>query len=385
MSARHRTSLSRIAFLLLLALGVVARAVAATRGHNFDFDSFVIVAGITRNGGNVYAETSRYNYGPVWFTILHVLDWISFSVAGRASLFRPLLVGLLTTTDIAIALLLRGAFGLVPALLFFLSPVTVIITGYHNQFDNLALLLALVAASLYGNDEDGRAIGRKVIGLVVLGASLATKHIFFAFPAWLAFRERTWAGRATAVAVPGLVFVAGFAPFWSRGSHGIIDNVFRYKSFDNAPFFQLFVPPVVSTFVSSRLLFVAGLVTLGFAVRRRPLLDAALLYSMAVVALSPAVANQYLAIPSAGVAANANVPFLLFILCSTLLLLGNGDGLHLGVARTLLPAGLLNSYVPEIFLLSLGLVCVLWGSSMRDGLGRAAGAVARRLRGAHGS
>ena len=92
----------------LLALGVAARLIAASAGHNYDMESFFIVAKIVEHGGNVYASTSRYNYGPIWSTLLHGLD-----LAARVLPFdwqhvlRYGIAGVLTLVDVAICLLLR--------------------------------------------------------------------------------------------------------------------------------------------------------------------------------------------------------------------------------------------------------------------------------------
>ena len=74
---------NRWVFLVIIALGLDLRMGAAVLGHNFDIESWYIVADIMRHGGNVYAETGRYNYGPVWFFILHVLDVLAAHRHGR--------------------------------------------------------------------------------------------------------------------------------------------------------------------------------------------------------------------------------------------------------------------------------------------------------------
>ena len=69
----------------VLVAGTIARFWAGTLGHNFDFDSYRVVADLMAQGKNVYASTDRYNYGPVWFTVIHALDvlarlrWIFFA------------------------------------------------------------------------------------------------------------------------------------------------------------------------------------------------------------------------------------------------------------------------------------------------------------------
>jgi hypothetical protein len=52
--------------ILVVSLGFGLRIGLAHFGHNFDFDSFQIVAGLVQDHENVYASTTRYNYGPIW-------------------------------------------------------------------------------------------------------------------------------------------------------------------------------------------------------------------------------------------------------------------------------------------------------------------------------
>lgn len=50
-------------------LGLMLRMLLAAQPfYNFDVESYSLVAGIVREGGNVYAETIRYNYSPLCLT-----------------------------------------------------------------------------------------------------------------------------------------------------------------------------------------------------------------------------------------------------------------------------------------------------------------------------
>ena len=71
---------SRLGTLVLIALAVVGfllRIWVGGRGHNFDFESFLTVLDRVDVGGNVYAENLRYNYGPIWFYVLHALSAVA--------------------------------------------------------------------------------------------------------------------------------------------------------------------------------------------------------------------------------------------------------------------------------------------------------------------
>jgi hypothetical protein len=199
---------------VVLAVGLTARFWAGTCGHNYDLGSYWVVVDLVEHGQNVYAGTNRYNYGPVWFHLLHLFDWLA---GGNSAGFRFLIIGFLSAADALIAWILWRKFGRLVAAWFFLNPVSIMITGYGNQFDNVAILLGLWAVLLLGDDFEGPIDRRKFAGLVVLGLSLMTKHVFFAFPFWLAVRQRGLWQKGVVLLVPVAVFLAGFAPYWAGG------------------------------------------------------------------------------------------------------------------------------------------------------------------------
>ena len=143
------------------------------------------------NDGNVYQETQRYNYGPVWFYILSFIDTLPFPMSDPLLSLRWKVTGFLSIIDIAIATCLYRWYGFKIATLFFLNPISIIITGYHCQFDNLAILCALISIKIL--DKNARIISYKtLLGLILLGLCLTIKHLLFLFPFWLAFKNTRW-------------------------------------------------------------------------------------------------------------------------------------------------------------------------------------------------
>src|SRR5205807_1603573 len=196
---------------------------AATRPVNFDYASFRIVADLVRHHRNVYSHTNRYNYGPIWFLLLHVFDVVAGTSRHADRLFRLEIASFLSLVDIGIWAFLRQRFGSLTAAIFLLNPISILITGYHGQFDNLAVLLALVGAATYARSESGVS-SRRVAGLFLIGLSLATKHVFVAYPLWLALKGRSWRERLLVIVLPFAVFLLAFVPYWPGGSHGIIEH-----------------------------------------------------------------------------------------------------------------------------------------------------------------
>src|SRR5208283_3961792 len=283
-------------FFGVLVAGLAARLLVAACGHDYDMDSWQIVAGIADRGDNVYASTDRYNFAPGWFHILHGLNLL----AGHNPVaFRYVVAGFLGLADAGIFFFLWRRSGRLAACWFLLNPISIIITGYQCNFDNVAILLGLVAVGLMG-DEFDRPIGRrKLLGLLVLGLSLVVKHVFFAFPFWLAVKQKGMWQKLVVVLLPVFLFGLSFVPYWHAGSQGIIQNVFRYRSFTNEFFYHMFVPEGLQFMIGSLALWLFLLAIFAFVCRQKSSVESLLLYTCVLVAASPANNNEYLAIPGA--------------------------------------------------------------------------------------
>jgi hypothetical protein len=307
-----RRRLLAAALLVLVAVG--SRVLLGNLGYNFDVSSYVVVEQIVDQGENVYAHTIRYNYGPIWFYVVHAIALTAHLFADSWTAFLLLLSLLLALVDLMIAGLLYERFGPAAAALFLLNPVSIMISGFHRQFDNIPVLLAMVAVVMLERSRCDRLDLRFVGGLAALGLSLAVKHVFFAFPLWLALRERSWRRRIAALVVPPLLFLLGFVPFLAGGRDGIVRNVFLYRSMANAPLWRSVFGPVFGGATGPALLLFAALLVGAWLERRRDRFHGLLVYTVVVVAFSPAVANQYLAIPVAAASSLVNPFFVVYSL-----------------------------------------------------------------------
>lgn len=343
---------------VVLLLGLGARFWVGTLGHNFDYESFRIVVDITRHGENVYANTTRYNYGPIWFLVLHGFDLLS---GGNEKIFRELLIGFLSAADVGIFFILWKKFGRVPAIIFFLNPVSIIITGYHNQFGNLVILTGLWAVLLLGDDFEKPVNSRKLLGLSVLGISLMTKHLLFAFPFWLAVKQKGRWQKLWMVLIPISIFAAGFLPFWREGHAGIIQNVFLYRSSATDFFYDFFMPQSIQLTFNSLTIWFLFLGLFAFVYREKKSVESLLLYTCVLVATSTATANQYLAIPMAFVATHLNVWTILYTVIATFHLVMDHYGLHYNLNFTHSPG---NLDAAAVCILFLWLVWDIWRDSI---------------------
>ncbi|HYN81586.1 MAG TPA: glycosyltransferase family 87 protein [Gemmatimonadaceae bacterium] len=356
---------------LLVLTSIVVRVLLAGPDYNHDFTSYRIVASIMERGGNVYAETDRYNYGPIWFWVLHLLDATAQRFADPTMAFRLAVASFLSLVDIGLFAVIYYNFGRLPAMAALLNPVAILISGYHGQFDNLAVLLAMLAVLVYDSDQresphPSNITKRRLAAYCLLGLSLMVKHVFFAFPVWLALRERRWGPRAWAIGVPIAVFLMGFLPYWRSGGAGIVANVFLYTSRHNAPLWNTILPSVIRSLVSPLEFFLGAVLLAGYLTRRWQTMDALLIYSLVLVAFSPAMTNQYLAIVVPAIAVFSNIPFVVYTVATTVLLMGHKDGLRVVLPKSISDwAWSPNVYQIPILVLFVGTLWVAFDKSTR--------------------
>lgn len=346
----------RCVWLLVVAIGLAARLAVATFGYNWDMRSWFAVAEITRHGGNVYAETMRYNYGPVWFYVVHGLDLLA---AHHCQVLRYWIAAVISLADLGICLFLCRRAGRLVGVLFFLNPVSILISGYHGQFDNLAILLGLWSIQLFGDDFEQPLDRRKFCGLLVLGLSLLTKHVLFLFPLWLAVKQKGRWQKITVLCVPVMVFLLGFAPYWAAGGFGIMNNVFNYRGSYTRYFYNFFIPSGLQYFMDGDTIWLLLLIVFAFVCRNRNGFESLLIYTGVLVAFSPSTSNQYLAIPSALAAFFLNPLFVLYAAFSLLHLCADGRNGVLDHLQWLNPIqGRYDNYA--IYCLCGALVWLLW-------------------------
>ena len=331
-------------FACVSAISMICKFCASMKGWNFDFESYMIVSDIVSSGKNVYAETYRYNYGPIWFL---TLDFIRTLFGSH---FREGIILLLSLADIGIAAMLWRRKLFAPTLIFTMSNISIHISGFHNQFDNLAILAAFAALALL--DGSSKTEHEKHAGywcgVALLGISITIKHIFVFMPFWFLFRQMAWKRRILCCAIPLMIFLGSFAPYSgildmdlhkkvvhaisrtnltcselvqlpfhrkAAGQYyrenieplkhpliGIAKNVFLYRSMPTDDFNRCFLPKMIVRVIPSTLLFAMLMVGLGFFSRKASCFTSGLIYTLGLFAFTPAMAMQYYAIPCAAAA-----------------------------------------------------------------------------------
>ena len=163
--------------ILFAILGFALRIVVSNYGYNHDFIMWQKNLELFKNGESFYAY-GKYNYSPLWVNLLFLLDSISLPFIDNQSIFRIKVVLLLSLIDFFIFFLICKNYSTKIGLLFFLNPISIFITGFHNQFDNIAILLAFIAILLYEKYKNNFQL---LITLIIFGISICAKQIFFFF------------------------------------------------------------------------------------------------------------------------------------------------------------------------------------------------------------
>jgi len=297
-------------FVYAILVSVIAKIAVATFGHNYDVNSYCVVSNILEQGKSVYAETTRYNYGPIWAWLVSGFGYLSNCNAGEH--FHLVIAAFLATVDVMIGIALAENYSWTAAMVFLLSPISLLISGFHSQFDNLAVLIALLAWLMI---REGKPRLTVLTGSsALLGISLIVKHIMFLFPLWLLFWKPLGRLRYRLLYV-GLafgIFGAAFLPWWvdPASRAGIVQNVFQYKSaFGNSlggRLIELFVPlDSLDDFFfrwfridnGLQILWMAGMLAAGIVLAMRNKRELFLLYLMVLYVSSPSISLQYTAIP----------------------------------------------------------------------------------------
>ena len=323
-----KPEVKKVAFVLVLCCGIALRIWLSTLGWNYDVLCWVIYGAMVEEGQNLYVDTSiGYNYGPIWagiaWLILRFRQALGFT--GMTS-FHVLVAGFLSIVDVGIAMTLARAWGYIPAVLFFLCPVSILITGFHSQIDNIAILLALWSWRALDAQPEGSAQPDDVIWPgVLLGLSLATKHVFAFFPLWvLALRSRPVRQRLAYAGIAYAVFLGSFIPYilTSEGFAGAKNTVFLYRG--EIHFGNALLPRLIPDQALWAGAFEAGMLAVGFIIARWAPREVFFLYPVALVTFATTMADQYLAIPLISFAAYwKHLPMWAYILAATTALLGS--------------------------------------------------------------
>ncbi|MDC3114427.1 hypothetical protein OA412_00140 [Candidatus Pelagibacter sp.] len=326
-------------FLLFSLIGISIRVWISQFGSNFDFTMWQINLDLFKEGKSIY-EFGNYTYSTPWIYTLYFLDTISLSNFDNISFIKNIpgtsyrfkIIVFLSLIDIYIFYLLYKNYSLKIGLLFILNPISIILTGHHNAFDNYAILFGLLGVLMYGELNEKITL-KKLISIFLFGLSLSIKHILFFFPLWWAFKEKKLVNKLLVLIIPYFIFLITFTPFLPEDFQNIIYKIFYFGKSETGPFWKIILPEIFDRYLSFHTLFSFLMIILGFCFVNKDLKKSFYLYLIAVIAFAPAMYTQYLFIPLIAMVIYCNLKTAIFTIITSLLFLVDSDQLNIQYLR----------------------------------------------------
>ncbi len=319
-------------FIFFSLIALILRIWVSQYGSNFDFASWQANLDIFKDGKSVY-ENGNYVYAPPWVYTLYFLDLISFPFLENNSFvqsipgnfFRFKLVIFLSLLDISIFYLLYKKYSLKVGLLFLINPISIWLSGFHNSFDNYAIIFGFLSVILYGEINEEKLTFKKVFAIFLFGLSIAIKHILIFFIFWWAFKEKKIINKFIVIFIPIFVFIFSFIPFLPEDSANIINKLLFHAKHETGPFWKMFVPDLFKKFLSTHFLFSFLLTLIGVFLINKKINESFYLYLIAVVAFSSQMYTQYFLIPLITIAIYWNKKYFFYTLIASFIFLIDAD------------------------------------------------------------
>jgi len=283
-------------FVCVLLAGTFLRFLISFNGYSIDVEHWRINAYLINLELPIYGFGGN-NYGPIWIHILYYLDKIPIYYSDDELLnLRYNILFFLTTVDVLIFLIIYKIHSLKIATLFFLNPISIYVTGFHGQFENLAVLIGLLGVLSFSKFKKK---SKYLIFNILLGVSLMSKHILMFFPIWAAIKEKKLLNKIYYI-IPYLLFFIAFLPFVPHIEIAL--NELNHNSNNNYPFWSIFTPSFLGNYIGYRNLFIISVLLVGLILQKRNLIESYYLYLIALVVFAPGISNQYFCISVVGIA-----------------------------------------------------------------------------------
>lgn len=316
---------------LLILNGIIIRLCLAYFCYgNYDMSSYELVTAMAQRGANIYAETSRYNYTPIWLHILLLLKYIQLKFLGIEFHFIVkvflCLVDLVTLYYILMIAKSNNLSVIKTTLFFFFNPILFLITGYHGQFENLAILMVVIGIFCYLRLQSQPNLKRIFYWIFSTLGMMIKHNIFYQLIICLNYCFKRINIRVILFIFSVLLFFVSFSRYWSLGWEGIVRNVLLYSSSENRYGITSLLP-----FPLLKYLFVLGLCIFPFLIQKEELIKQALLGMLFFLVFTTGMAAQYLVLPLAFGCLRPSKGLLFYTLAGTLFLLGCSDNVELPI------------------------------------------------------
>lgn len=294
---------------------------------NHDTMVYPFLAKMANAGQNPYALT-EYAYSPIWFYLLGAFGKIEAFL--KILPFHFIVKSFLSLVDLASLFILlrlagRERISLVrTALFFYLNPISFLLTGFHDQIENLALLPLLAGIELYQSLGKQSFVGKAALWAFSTLGMIVKHSIFYEVIICLNASVKRLSVRFVLLLLSGVVLCLFFAPFWPNRDL-ILRNIFQYASHPCDYGMSLFF----GRNPQLKYLFLIGTLLFPFAILKKDLLTQSLLGLLFFMTFTTGIAIQYFVLPIALGALRPSLGFLFYSFIASLFILASG--LNMGV------------------------------------------------------
>jgi hypothetical protein len=326
-------------FTICVALGVALRATCTTVGYNWDAG---VLFGITKLpfGANFYREVPFWaNWGPVPYTLYQGFRLLpgGNDIVG----FHAYVAAFCIACDVLTAYVLWRLWGLRAAAAFLLlSPVAIVISGFHGNAEPILVAIVLLGFLLHVRFRGRWSDDVHPAFLACIGVSLAFKHSFVLFPIWLAMRPAPWRKRLLTVLIPFSVWGACALYYLIPAPGYFLGNVVGYSAWAGNALLPTAIiwllqkvgaigpdPAVMRAWWAP--LFVTLMLVIGWSIRSWRLERVLFVYPLALISTTSAVALQYFALAMFPLAVTFDGLAAAFSAFTAYFYAGHPDELHL--------------------------------------------------------
>lgn len=329
--------LSHPSLIIIITLGLSLRLLLATLPSlNFDMRMFTAYGEIFSEGKrNIYLYIYSYNYSPAVFLIAGILTTISkasssFSYPTLHRTFISLFDVLTLFTLLSISKKIKIS-STRTAVFFFLNPVSILLSGYHAHFDNVAIFFLLLGSWYYFCSE---LPYKKIATWFLLTIGFVIKHIipFQVLLIYLyIYKNGNKLKGVLLFFLTVLVFLATFIPFYNTVDSRYVINeyVFKYEGLPTISGITLIINQLCPAceigdtkyYTLYKYLFlISGILFSFFLVRSKDIFRSLLISILFFIAFTSARSAQYLILPIAVGALFPSKWFLLYTGTVTLFL-----------------------------------------------------------------
>ncbi len=333
---KHYQSILVLTFLALL--GMYFRLNFANGPFNLDVKNFIDNIKIISDGKNIYTATVYYNYSPLFLSIL-VLTQALYLVFNQLFSYAFLIRTILSVFDVLsmvlIYFLVRDETsskieGYIAAGLFILNPVSIILTGHHGQFENIAIYFLLL--TLYLKKRGART----AFVWLAIAVAFSIKHIllFHAFYLMIYWYRKKG---LILFALLLLFFILTFVPYANQDN---IDNIYKqviaYSGLGTFYGVSYWINSVCvschnawqSSYAKYAFIFIMFVASYFLAKNKKSTLN---IISLLFLTLTTGIGIQYFILPIALFCIRRSMSLLYYTIGVTLFMLGNPDELNLAM------------------------------------------------------